>query len=209
MIEARHTRLGVWFFDVYLTWRIRRHFREVVIEGLEEVLEGKSLLLLANHHSWWDGFLVVYANRFHLRRRYHVMMTEHELRKRMMLTTGGAYGIAKGTRSLVETLKYTLRVLENPENLVLMFPQGIILPAAMGADFEQGVLRIVAQRPENCQVLFCSTWFEYGSYDKPTAFVAYHAFIGQVAEAQEAYNAFRKQHLEGLRRRVIALRPGA
>ncbi len=53
-------------------------------------------------------------------------MLEEQLRKHMYLNKAGGFSVRKGSRSIVESLGYTAELLNDKNNLVLMFPQGRI-----------------------------------------------------------------------------------
>lgn len=167
MIKADHKRLAVWFFNEYLTFIIRRHFHRVEWDRSLE-LQDRPVLILANHFSWWDGFFLVMLNKLHFRRRFHVMMLEEELRPRRVLRFAGAYSIQKKSRGIIESLKYTESVLQDPRNLVLIFPQGKIESAHTDRlAFEKGVARIVSRCP-HVQLLFSIALTDYSSRKKPS-----------------------------------------
>ena len=190
MIKARHVGLAVWFFNWYLTAIIRRDFRQVVFD-MPMLEAGKSILVLANHFSWWDGFFQVYSNRFHFRKRYHVMMLEEQLRPRWLLRYAGAYSIRIGHRSTLETLAYTNEVLQNPSNMVLVFPQGRIESQYVPhVGFQNGVLRLLKSLPENAHILFCVASIDYGSARKPTLYLNYKLFTGHASEVEAGYAAY-------------------
>ena len=61
MIRARYIKRYVNFISWYLQLRIKIHFKSIQIQGeLKE--KDASLLVIANHFSFWDGFLVQYLN---------------------------------------------------------------------------------------------------------------------------------------------------
>ena len=99
MIEANHRWFYVWFIRVYTAVNLRLNFRKIIIEGDTVVPEDKPLLLVGNHFSWWDGFFAYYLNYTLWRRKFHVMMLEEQLEKRMFLNKVGAYSVKRGSRS--------------------------------------------------------------------------------------------------------------
>jgi 1-acyl-sn-glycerol-3-phosphate acyltransferase len=90
------------------------------------------LLLVANHVSWWDGFLI---RQVHERLRpdgpFCIVMTDRELSRRPWLRALGAVGLQQGS---VASIRGTLRELarrrrEAPRTVFVFFPQGAIWPA--------------------------------------------------------------------------------
>ena len=123
MIRARHIPFWLKFFNFYSNYMIKRHFHEVKIYGDTEQKD-HAVMIIGNHFSWWDGFFVYYLNRMRFNKRFHVMMLEEQLSGRSFLNKAGAFSIRKNARSLIESLDYAASLLESPENLLLMFPQG-------------------------------------------------------------------------------------
>ena len=126
------------------------------------------MLMLGNHISWWDGFLAQYVNIELFNRKLHIMMLEEQLEKRMFLNKTGAYSIKKGDRSAVESLRYSSDLLKDPNNLVILFPQGKIHSMFdFPVTFEKGWHRIVTNLEGPVQVVFFITLIDYFSSSKP------------------------------------------
>lgn len=200
MIPANHSPLGVRLWNLYSRVQLWRHFRGVHLHSNWQPRPG-SVLLLQNHFSWWDGFISVNLNQRHWHRRFHVMMLEEELAKRRFLTWGGAYGISRGSRDVVEGLRYTQQLLRQPQNLVLFFPQGKIesmhRPPEEPFRFEQGVERLL---PEAGQVVLSVVLPDYFSSPKPRLDV-YVQEVEQPSEQnhhtlQELFNGFYREVTE-------------
>jgi 1-acyl-sn-glycerol-3-phosphate acyltransferase len=93
-----------------------------------DIPEGKGLLLLPNHMSWWDGFFADYICRKLHDRLFHVMMLEEQLRRFWFFRKVGAFSINPADRaSTAETMCYANDVL-NAGSVVVMFPQGVLEP---------------------------------------------------------------------------------
>lgn len=125
--------------------------------------------MIANHFSWWDGFIAKYLNNFLFQRRFHIMMLEEQLRQRMFLNKAGAYSIKKNSRDVVETLNYTMELLKYPQNLVVMYPQGKFKSLYhYPIDFEKGVSLLLEKLNGQVQVVFLAALVDYFSHPKPT-----------------------------------------
>jgi len=90
------------------------------------------LLVVANHTSWWDGFLVRELHQV-LRsdQPFYTVMLEEELRRHPFLRRLGGTGVTPG---VPESLRMLLRRMaeireESPGALVLFFPQGRLWPS--------------------------------------------------------------------------------
>ncbi len=167
MIKANHTRFHSWFFKEYSRLMIKRHFRAMTIHNQPEN-NGIAIMVIGNHFSWWDGFFMLEINRRLWKKKFHVMMLEEQLQNNMFLNKVGAFSVKKGHRSVVESLQYAGELLENPENLVLMFPQGKIQSHhKCSFTFEKGVETILNKSASQPQVIFSAVLADYFSEKKP------------------------------------------
>ena len=170
MIQAKHHPLVYGFFKSYARIRIRRHFREVVVRG-DVHSPGKAVLLLSNHISWWDGFWSLYLNETVFGRKFHFMMDEEQLRKRWLFSLSGGFSIRPNSRSLFESLQYTEQLLSNPENVVVIYPQGKLYSShAPEIHFKKGIERLRFTMANLPDVYFLVQLTDYFQFDKPTLF---------------------------------------
>ncbi len=131
--------------------------------------EDKSVLMIGNHISWWDGFWPIEMNRRLWKRSYFVMMLETQLSIRPFLRQGGAFSIQPGSRDMIASLRYASSLLGDPRNIVLIFPQGKIHSQyARDVAFAAGVEKILRQAAGPVQVLFYAAFLDYGSFSQPT-----------------------------------------
>ncbi len=167
MIKAKHQFFLYHFFRLYGLWMIKKHFKKVTLTG-EFKDQGKPILIISNHISWWDGFWVVYFRQKVVKRKFHFMMLEEQLRKNIFLKYAGGYSIQKKNRTIIETIRYTQDLLQNPENMVLLFPQGKIESQHHHEiKFEKGILKILEKTPD-IQILLMAHFVDYFSNIKPT-----------------------------------------
>jgi 1-acyl-sn-glycerol-3-phosphate acyltransferase len=142
-----------------LAWRgfepVFRRFRERRIEAIHIagappwVPRSEPLLLVANHVSWWDGFLLREIQRLLRPDAFLcVAVDEQELRRHRVLRALGGVPLQPGSRASVRAL---LRGLESartahPELSILFFPQGRIWPShRRPLGFQRGIARIAAR----------------------------------------------------------------
>ena len=130
MIRAEPRRWADMIFQPYLTWLFKRHFHEIQVLGeLPKIPHDLPLLLLPNHSTWWDGFFIYLLNKQIFRRTAYLMMLEEQLSKYKFFRKIGAYSIEpKHRRGIVESLEYTVELLNEGTPLVSIFPQGQLLP---------------------------------------------------------------------------------
>ena len=56
------------------------------------------VLLISNHISWWDGFWAMYINLKVLKRKFHFMMLEEQLRKYWFFNYTGGFSVNKKSK---------------------------------------------------------------------------------------------------------------
>ena len=130
MIKARHSWWAQAFIKPYLHALVKRYF-----SGMRLVLEppavapSQGLIICPNHMSWWDGFLMSVLNERTYKRRFFLMMQEDQLKRHYLFREVGVFSVAPSrAKSLIETARYTRSVIDNPENICVIFPQGELKP---------------------------------------------------------------------------------
>ncbi len=64
-----------WILHYYTRWIVSRHFHEILFNAIE-VDQSKSVLLIANHFSYWDSLILYVINQKVLKKTFHVMVRE-------------------------------------------------------------------------------------------------------------------------------------
>lgn len=138
----------------FLPWR-RRRLITVPPLGLEAAAAAlaadRPLVIVANHTSWWDGFLLRDIHRA-LRpdAPFHVVMTAHELARFPFFRRIGAVGIERDSAgSILRAFRQLARKAEAaPRSVILYFPQGQIWPAwRRPLGFQRGVELLLRTMP--------------------------------------------------------------
>ncbi len=167
MIKAEHHPFHEHFFGAYLWVHIRLAFRHIRIHS-NFTDNGNPILLIGNHFSWWDGFIARHVNIKVLKRKLHLMMDEEQLAKRKFLSRLGAFSIRKSSRSAIESLHYAASILNDPGNLLVLFPQGRFQSLhRQPLTFEKGWFRIIQESPPNIQIVFMAALTDYFSSPRP------------------------------------------
>jgi len=196
ILKARHHFFYYPFFRLYAGWIIHRHFGTVVVCG-EFKDRNLPVLLLANHFSWWDGFFAMYLNVNILKRKFHFMMLEEQLRKFFFFNKTGGYSVRKNSRNIIESMNYTSELLHDQQNMVLLFPQGKIETVYKDSfRFESGIGRLIEKAGDSVQILFMVNLIDYFSSRKPGLYMYISEYQGSgldVASVQEAYNRFFRE----------------
>ncbi|GEM_PF-353241 len=171
MITANHHPLYARIFDWIMKGLLNRHFRCICIESEIKDQDG-PVLLIANHFSWWDGFMVRYVVPKTMKKKVFVMMLEEELSKRPFLRKVGAFSIKRNSRSAAESIQYARQILENPDHLLLIFPQGQFQSSHQyPLNFEEGWFRILPGAPENTRLVFLAALTDYFSSRRPGLYI--------------------------------------
>ncbi|MEZ4774378.1 MAG: lysophospholipid acyltransferase family protein [Bacteroidia bacterium] len=207
MIVASPSLFGRFFWENFSAWSMRVCFRKVEYDRELKIAPDKALLLIGNHISWWDGFWPMMLNKWFFRKEYHVMMLESELSKRLFMTKGGAFSINPGNRSMVETIRYTASLLENPANMVLMYPQGKI--HSIYDDnfvFQPGLEKIYQRCTKPFQTVFFASMVDYGSFPRPLLRMYLSVYSGgfSAEEITQAYRQFYATARERQKQQVPA-----
>ena len=193
IIKAKHHIFIYPFFRFYTIYKIKKHFHKIVIHSDFKDRQ-LPLLVVSNHMSWWDGFWLNYLNAKLFHRKFHFMMLENQLLRYWFFQFAGGYSIKKGARSIGETLSYTSGLLEDNQNMVLIFPQGEIQSLyTSDFQFERGLESILRQTISPVQILFVANLIEYFSRPKPSCYIyvsEYKNKSHEIKSIQSAYNDF-------------------
>lgn len=190
-----------WFkhnlFSRYISRRVKKHFHEILYNSVQTDPE-KSILLIANHYSWWDGFLLFHLNKLLFKKKFHIMILEETILKHGFLKYVGCFSVSKGSKSILETLKYAGNLLDSPQNLLVIFPQGNLTSNFTDVvNFEKGLGKIKDFSQQNFQYVFAASFMEHFSEPKPTAFIylktAEAANFANLAAVQSAYQQHYQQ----------------
>lgn len=129
MIAARKIPPLDWASYAFLCFLIRSRFHGVYVQGgehLQELDGSKPVIACANHTNWWDGFVVHLLSCKLMDRSIYIAQEEKHLKRYRFFSWLGAFGIDLDG-SPMAGLRFAIRVLSNPKNLVWFFPQGQIV----------------------------------------------------------------------------------
>ncbi|WP_337871912.1 lysophospholipid acyltransferase family protein [Ignavibacterium sp.] len=128
MIKAERNKIALFVFDIYLDRLLKKYFHDfILINGFPSIRDDKSLIVAPNHFSWWDGFFVYYSLRKLSQKKIYIMMLEEQLKRFWFFQKIGCFSVNPNNKqSGIVTMKYTLELLYNPDNCVVIFPQGEI-----------------------------------------------------------------------------------
>jgi 1-acyl-sn-glycerol-3-phosphate acyltransferase len=196
--QPTYSDLTMRAFEFFFSrWRARRlHIRPLGFPP--QPPDAAPLLLIANHTSWWDGFLLRDVQRA-LRAGcpLYSVMTAQELRRNPFLRRIGAVPIEQGSAGSMLGLLRTLQraAHEQPGMTVSFFPQGRILPAwQRPLGFRRGV-ELLVRALQPCWILPVGIHVEPLNRTSPTAFVATGSILRGDAtlRAHDLEDAVREQ----------------
>ena len=173
MIRAQHRLWADIIFQPYLTWLFKRNFHEIQLLGtLPKIPDDLPVLLLPNHSTWWDGFFVYLLNKRIFRRTVYLMMLEKQLSKYKFFAKIGAYSIEpENRRSIIESLEYTVELLNQEMPLVSIFPQGQLSPwHTRPLGYKRGVEWILRKYGKSVTVLPLAIRTEFLGEKRPSVF---------------------------------------
>ena len=158
-------------FSWYIRYIVKRDFSAHKFNKIA-VNPNEAILLLANHFSWWDGFLMFQLNRLLFKKQFHVLVTDEDYRAHWFLKYVGAFAAENNGKDVLGTLLHAGQLLNDPNNLVLLFPQGKLYSAYVGSiAFEKGVMQVVNESKKKFQIIFAANVIDY-SERKPVVFTA-------------------------------------
>lgn len=193
MIKAKHNIVIYPFFKWLTIFLLKRNFNSITINH-DFKDNGQAVLVIANHISWWDGFWMMYLNLKILKRKFHFMMLEEQLKKHWYFQYSGAYSVKKKSRSVLESLSYTRQLLYCKANMVFLFPQGRINSLYNNSiKFEKGVQKIIDQDADNLQVIFVTNLIDYFSNKKPNLTINVKSYLAKDLKGcttESEYNLF-------------------
>ncbi|MEO5590219.1 MAG: lysophospholipid acyltransferase family protein [Gemmatimonadaceae bacterium] len=120
------------FDAIFRPWMSRRIAGVSVVGLPEDVEPDRPLVLVANHVSWWDGFLLMQIRRsIRPRAPFHTVMLQSELQRSRFLRRIGAIGIEPSSPgSVIHAVReLSERTRSRPDSVIFFFPQGRIWPS--------------------------------------------------------------------------------
>ena len=193
MIKAQHNKLYIWFFRNYFGLLSLIHFRKMSVVADVIIPEDLSVLLFQNHFSWWDGYWSYRLSRKIFKRKFHVMMLEEQLRKHMFLNRCGVFSIQKNNRDFFDSLQYASGILNDPKNLVAIYPTGEMLTQHQQiVNFQKGTGRIISGETEHFEIVLAVFLVDYFGFARPEIRVYLKKYSGKrtVEGIEKAYQSF-------------------
>jgi chlorobactene lauroyltransferase len=193
MIEASKHSVIESAFSAMNRSMLRRAFHSVRVEGKEHVLQldrRRPMIIFANHSSWWDGLIEFYLSHEVFKVDSYLIMDEEQLVKYRFFRWIGAFSVNRqNPREAVRSLHYAAALLNRPNRLLWIYPQGVMRPNdARPLRFEQGVVRI-ARLLDNPQLVPLVHRYEFVKDQRPDAFLSFGPDISIPAAADPKFAA--------------------
>lgn len=217
MIEPSKSRWFNAWFARHARGRIRRNFGNVFVSGLEEtrsIVARSSMLLVANHTTWWDALVALYVSELLVRCDGYAMMDAANLKRLPFFRRVGAFGVdltdpSDGARAM----RYAVRLLGAPGRALWIFPQG--RERSPFEPFGSSALRPgaaqIARLARRAVVLPVGLRYAFGGAERPDLWVSIGAPIPRERDVAEGVVAQRSGIDRELTRigRAISARAGA
>lgn len=169
MYQPRKNNLIFSFFSWYIQFIIKKDFTAFHFDSIETKSDA-SILILANHFSWWDGFFIFYLNKKVFKKQFHVLVNADNYNKVSFLKYLGAFAAEGKGKDVLDTLSYAGELLDDPNNLVLVFPQGKLYSNHLKSiSFEKGVMQMINASKKKINIIFAATFIDYFAKRKPSA----------------------------------------
>lgn len=170
MYQPRKNNLIFNFFSWYIQFIIKKDFSRFIYDSVKIDTES-SVLVLSNHFSWWDGFLIFYLNKKVFKKQFHVLVNADNYQKVGFLKYLGAFAAENKGKDVLATLAYAGKLLDDPQNLVLIFPQGKLHSNhERNIRFEKGVMQVINASKKKLNIIFAATFFDHFSGRRPSAY---------------------------------------
>jgi 1-acyl-sn-glycerol-3-phosphate acyltransferase len=176
-VAARYSPTARRLFDRYLPFLFRRTVQRILVRGpLDRVDADLPVLLVANHTSWWDGFILwELQRRLRPNGRVRSLMLESGMREHALfrwlggipMRPGDPVSIRQAFRAAREERERFGRQLA-----IVYLPQGKIWPATRRPlGFQRGV-ELLARELDPITVVPIGIHAELLTSPKPSLFVA-------------------------------------
>lgn len=173
MIEAKHNKLLRRIFNRYIKYQFKKYFNNFyVVDEVPTFYDEKSILILPNHFSWWDGFFVdlIYRSFFNDYKIY-MMVLEETIKRYWFFNKIGAFTINQNnTKDIISSFRYASMLLSKKKNLVVIFPQGELQSYSTNIQLKPGVIDLILKRNSDFHLIFLGMKIEFSNQKKPEVY---------------------------------------
>jgi hypothetical protein len=173
MIEAKHYKFYRFLFNLYINSQIKKYFNRFYVIGKNpEIKDNKSLLVLPNHFSWWDGFFVdLIYRKFFSNRKIYMMVMEETVRRYWFFNKIGAFSInQKSPKDILKSFHYAKNLLNEENNFVVIFPQGELKPYTTQIEIKPGIVEFLLKDIGDFNLIFLAMKIQFEKERKPNVY---------------------------------------
>ena len=124
------TPFWLWVGDRYFYGMLETRFFAFRYKGAENFYKkdpNTPIILFAPHHNWWDGIIGYNICNRIFKKEIRIMI--EELNRFPLIRRGGAFSVnKKSPQASMISLKYAVEQMGDPNNILYIFPEGIIKP---------------------------------------------------------------------------------
>ncbi|MFN4032169.1 MAG: 1-acyl-sn-glycerol-3-phosphate acyltransferase [Fimbriimonadales bacterium] len=172
------------FVDVLIERSLRGHFRAVYVRGAPPD-EPRPLILYANHHYWWDGYLAYWLIRSWGRRL--VVWMESYRRFPPFGAIGALPFPADDAAARARAIRRTVAALHAPETVLLLFPEGKLHGDTTRLLPFQRALHWLARQVPNAALVPTAIHIEPSYHQYPRAYICLGAPFQNDAARPESW----------------------
>lgn len=158
-------------FVPYLRWLMRGNVAGLWLRSGDAFPAHGGYVAVANHHSWWDGFVPYLLH--HTREAtqpFGLMMSQRELRRFPYFRLGGAFSIdAASIRAALPSVLYAASEAQQGA-AIWIFPDGVLRPPLIAPAFTSGFVHIA--RDAGVPIVPVAMRFLMLAKQRPEVFVA-------------------------------------
>lgn len=145
---AKTTPFWLWVANQFFYGMLENRFFALRFKGEEKFLNRDKTIptiAFAPHTNWWDGIVAYNIVKRIFKKEIRLMV--EELNRFPLLRRAGAFPVnKKSPQASMTALKYSIDVIEDLDNVLYIFPQGIIKPPNFRPiEFQTG-LTYIAQK---------------------------------------------------------------
>lgn len=123
---------GMRFFELWFLPWMRTRVRTIRMAGVRRLDGDRPLMMVANHVSWWDGFVVRAVQRkVRPHAPFAAIMDHDQYRRRRLFRWIGAVPVEPGSApsTMAAIAELRRRAVPRPDLTIAYFPQGQIWPS--------------------------------------------------------------------------------
>lgn len=175
MLRAQKSKFFERIWGFYNRRLLRKHYYRIHISGesfLSEMDSSLPILIYANHSNWWDGLIGFELITQRWKKDGYVMMDIKQMSKYKFFRKLGAFSVDRDNAGeAVESINYAVDLLKETNRILLIFPQGEMLPNDIRPlKFYSGAAKII-QKLEKINLIPMAMKFEFMMEQRPEIFI--------------------------------------